>query len=189
VFTTLPSRDRPRVAVVGDSLTYTSTPEQLLQFETADWKVVAMDGSSGAPIPERVLRIREVVRAGPVDALVIALGTNDARGIVDSGQEPSAAWRVTQANAFTALADAKAVPCVVWVGVNSNAARFDLDTWGAWFNSWLKLYTNYADWAGYSAGHPEWFAADGVHFTNEGNHAYAKLIVDTVQSTCRPVGR
>lgn len=174
---------------MGDSLTYTSAAQQLIQFKEADWVVTAIDGSRGAPIPERVLRIRELVRAGGVDALVIALGTNDARGIVDSGQEPSAAWRVTQANAFTALADAQAVPCVVWVGVNSNTPRFDLDTWGVWFNNWLKQYTNYADWAGYSASHPEWFAADGVHFTDAGNQAYAKLIVDTVQATCRPAGR
>lgn len=33
-----------------------------------------------------------------------------------------------------------------------------------------------ADWKGYSDGHPEWFAGDGIHVTPAGAHAYADVI-------------
>jgi hypothetical protein len=36
------------------------------------------------------------------------------------------------------------------------------------------------DWKGYSDGHPEWFAGDGVHLTAAGAAAYAALIASLV---------
>ncbi|MCX7620661.1 MAG: hypothetical protein N2037_07445 [Acidimicrobiales bacterium] len=176
---------KPRVAVVGDSLTLTATTDLLLRFQLAGWDPVTIDGAAGQPIATRVTRVRELVASGDLDALVIALGSNDARLIVDSGQDVSAAWRVTQASAFTALAEAQAVPCVIWVGVNTNTTRWNLDTWGAWFNNWVRYYAKFADWSVYARGHDDWFLLDGVHLSAEGNAQYAKLIVDTVVEQCR----
>jgi lysophospholipase L1-like esterase len=74
---------------------------------------------------------------------------------------------------------------VIWVGVNSNTTRWHLDTWGAWFNAWVRYYAKFADWAAYARGHQDWFLLDGVHLSSEGNAQYAKLIVDTVVEQCR----
>lgn len=34
-----------------------------------------------------------------------------------------------------------------------------------------------ADWRSYAAGHPEWFAADGIHLAASGREAYARFLV------------
>ncbi len=181
---TVPAAAPKRVAVVGDSLTLTATSELLLRFPLVGWDPVTVDGAAGQPVAARIHRVRELVDTGDLDAIVIALGSNDARLIVDSGQDVDAAWRVTQASAFTILADAQAVSCVIWVGVNSNTTRWHLDTWGAWFNNWVRYYAKFADWAAYSRGHQDWFLGDGVHLSVEGNAQYAELIVDTVAEQC-----
>lgn len=185
-FTTLPPVERPRIAVVGDSLTHTATPELLWQLRFAGWDVVTIDGTLGAPIADRVPVVQELVATGELDAIVFALGSNDARLNVDTGRDVAEAWRVTQSAAFTALAEAQVVPCVVWVGVNANAPTWKLDQWGAWFNAWLRYYVHYADWTAASADHPEYFLADDVHLTLAGNRAYAGLMVDTVADACLP---
>lgn len=185
-FTTLAPVDRPRIAVVGDSLTHTATPELLWQLRFAGWDVVTVDGTLGAPIADRVPVVQQLVATGELDAIVFALGSNDARLNVDTGRDVAEAWRVTQSAAFTALAEAQVVPCVVWVGVNANAPTWKLDQWGAWFNAWLRYYAHYADWTAASADHPEYFLADDVHLSLEGNRAYAALMVDTVAEVCLP---
>ncbi|MEZ5206971.1 MAG: hypothetical protein R2690_08315 [Acidimicrobiales bacterium] len=185
-FTTLAPVDRPRIAVVGDSLTHTATPELLWQLRFAGWDVVTIDGTLGAPIADRVPVVQQLVATGELDAIVFALGSNDARLNVDTGRDVGEAWRVTQSAAFTALAEAQVVPCVVWVGVNANAPTWKLDQWGAWFNAWLRYYTHYADWTAASADHPEYFLADDVHLSLTGNRAYAELMVATVADACLP---
>ena len=185
-YTTLAPEWRPRIAVVGDSLTHTATPELLWQLRHAGWEVTTIDGTLGAPISERVRIVRNLASGDNLDAIVLALGSNDARLNVDTGRDVGAAWRDTQSAAFTALAEALTVPCVVWVGVNANTPTWQLDEWGAWFNAWLGYYAHYADWTATSAGRDEWFLADGVHLSDEGNAAYARLMVDTVGDVCLP---
>ena len=44
-----------------------------------------------------------------------------------------------------------------------------------------------ADWNAYSVGHPEWFAADGIHLSNAGAPVLAQFI--TSQLNAQPLGR
>ena len=44
-----------------------------------------------------------------------------------------------------------------------------------------------ADWNAYSAGHPEWFAADGIHMSSDGAPVLAQFIRD--QLNAQPLGR
>ena len=37
-----------------------------------------------------------------------------------------------------------------------------------------------ADWKGYSDGHPEWFAGDGIHLSSGGAQAYADVIAGAI---------
>lgn len=185
----IPRSQWPRVAVVGDSLTQMSTDALELHLAASQWDAVVIDGELGAPIADRVLKLREVLAANPgLDAIVIALGTNDARLNFSSGRAMADSWAVTQASAFTALADARAARCIVWVGVNSNVKRWNLDFYGGVFNDWLRKYTTVADWAEVSKSHPEWFDIDDVHFTDLGKDAYARLITGSIEQTCRPGG-
>ena len=177
------------MAVVGDSLTQMSTDALELHLTEAQWNPVVIDGELGAPIADRVTKVREVLAGNPsLDAIVIALGTNDARLNFGSGRPMAESWAVTQSSAFTALADARAAKCVVWVGVNSNVKRWNLDVYGGVFNDWLRRYTTLADWAARSKDHPEWFDVDDVHFTDYGKDAYARLITESIEQTCRPGG-
>lgn len=186
--TTTTTPPKGRVAVVGDSLTAQSEDWQQRRLTAAGWDPVVIDGVPGETIAERVLTIREVIRVQDLDVLVIALGTNDARMVFDSGTSLADGWYVTQASAFTALADAQAVPCVVWVGVNANSKKWHIDFWGGGFNEWLVRYTKLADWTAYSKGRPEWFEADTIHLTGEGADAYARLITETVDAQCPVAG-
>ncbi len=174
----------PTVAVIGDSLTFTSGEQQRLQLLAAGWDPVVIDGHVGETISDRVAAIRQALAAHHPTALVIALGTNDARMIAESRRPPAEQWAITRATAFTALADAEGVPCVVWVGINAHTDRFFLSTFGPEFNAFVQRYAVFADWSARSVGHPEWFLLDEVHLSAEGDRQYAALIAETVRTRC-----
>jgi lysophospholipase L1-like esterase len=95
--------------------------------------------------------------------VVVHLGTN---GTVDGGDLDAM------------LSALQGVDRVVLVTVQHNGNR----SWEGQANSEITAAAGrhanarVADWKGYSDGHPEWFAGDGIHLSAAGAQAYADVI-------------
>ncbi|MET0324527.1 MAG: hypothetical protein ABW219_04830 [Ilumatobacteraceae bacterium] len=86
-------------------------------------------------------------------------------------------------DAMVAEARAQGVTSVVWLTVHGAAATNDI------LAQRVQQYGGYlvlADWAGYSAPHPEWTNADGLHITTAGAAVLAQFIADHVARILPP---
>lgn len=190
---------RPRVAVMGDSLTAQSSwaIDRTLGAAGFDASVV---GVNAATIDDLEPEIRSYVGYSGADVMVIALGTNNA---VDASPDATrhisinrtkddlhrVAGHALESDASSAFA--LSVKCLVWVTINDRAPFLDLDKHAPAVNQAIRDEADrrtreghqmlVADWTARSQGHPEWFVTDGVHLTDHGQDAYGGLIRETVQ--------
>ncbi|MCX7621599.1 MAG: SGNH/GDSL hydrolase family protein [Acidimicrobiales bacterium] len=195
-----PTERRPRVAVVGDSLTMLSTWVITERLGAAGYNA-AVAGVNGADIAAQHDQLLSYTGWNGAEIIVAALGTNNAYfASLDGRSDRYRSVEQSLADLERAVRDILEGPpgktwtisvrCLVWVNVNDRT------------ETWLREYApaiNHrlaelaeeqtaaghtmliADWAAASAGHDEWFVDDHVHLTEVGQRAYAELIVATVQ--------
>jgi len=87
----------------------------------------------------------------------------------------------------TVVAEARAqgIGAVIWLTVPGAA---DLNAVLAQRVQHHAGYLTAADWAGYSAPHPEWKNADGLHISTAGAPVLAQFIADQVAAILAPAG-
>jgi lysophospholipase L1-like esterase len=187
-----------KVALVGDSLLFAAgwwTTHDLTERGYQAW-TNGVIGHTGA---DRLPKLRQMLASEP-DILVIELGTNDAgrasREVTQARQDEALASEM--ASTRTALDLVRHVPCVVWVTPSSHVLVAPEAVGGAEMHNRLAAkYTaavndeverNHpnvivADWSTWSASHPEWFDADGIHSNavQAGQRGMADLITSTVE--------
>jgi hypothetical protein len=183
----------PPIAVVGDSLIYqaehgsTNDPAQhhlTDQLNKAGWSAMVR-ATSGADTGTLSLWTNW---PSPPAVIVMAVGTNDRR--VDATQAEPEPLERSIANVRSYLDRwPSAIP--VLVGIVETAPR-GLDVTGPEWNAWLRAEAQarggvFVDWAGYSAGHPDWFTTDLLHQTAAGQAGYRAAIVAGAASSGIPV--
>lgn len=179
------------VAIVGDSLVWTTTPE-IKAAVRADWWRDALFAYPGTDMTTHRQQIRDLVAQRP-KAFVVALGGLDSLGLKDGRYD----WNHVRAQIHGILDDITAggVECVVWVGPNEDFDGGWLDYWATRINDEVKSELArrgigvFGDWTTRSAGHPEYFLPDGSHFTAAGKAAFSSLIVNRLRDcTHNPTG-
>lgn len=193
----------PKIALVGDSLLFAAGWWTTTYLDKAGYQVW-LNGDVGKTVADRAPKLDEMLASKP-DVVVIELGTNDvgqASREVTRARQDEALERVL-ANARAALDRAAAVPCVVWVTPSAHVNVAEVAVGGAEMHNRLAAkYTAaidaeaqqrhpnvvVADWSAWSAGHPEWFEADGIHSNTiqAGQRGMADLITQSVQQCRRP---
>jgi hypothetical protein len=176
-----------RVAIVGDSFVWTTTPE-IKAAVRAEWWRDATFSYPGVRTPTMRAQIRSMAASRP-DAFVVSLGAGDTLALVGGEWD----WNTERAHLNGVLDDltAAGVGCVVWVGNNE---RFDggaVDHWSRRINDELRAQLArrglgvFADWTAAAAGRPEYFLADRSHFTPAGKAAFSRLIADALRHCTR----
>jgi hypothetical protein len=196
---------RPSVAVIGDSLTKASTDEIAEQLRTAGYEPVRVDGINGMEIHRRIPELIEVSDGGDgAEIVVAALGTNNAffSTVTDLRRREMATSLIDLDRAVTLVqqgGDGAPAPrstrCLVWVTVKDSTDRSGLRTGAPPINAAVAARVEtenaegrpmrIADWAAAATDHPEYFVADEVHLTDEGQQAYARNIRTAVESCAR----
>lgn len=191
--TTEPPVAAPKLRGVGDSVFRSAIPSMLtvLQPEYRPRLV----GVEAASMQSMIPTTRVMVDAGP-PVMVIGLANPDVRLMVDPvvGYLPYV-W------AEDLLDVTAGVPCVVWMNLKEHGV-YPLYATG-WereatkFNTWLEgaaapggrlhfANLHVIDWNAASAGHPDWFVADGLHLTPTGQANYARKVDRTLERRCPP---
>lgn len=175
----------PKVAVAGDSITRSSSDE--LDTELAA-KYRFLSGIDGIDLADGRSQLVEPVAGTTPSVIVLELGINSARESWDSSDLP---------HLEAVLAAVKATPCVIWVtptaltpsyydhlGQGTLASR--IAQFQASLAKRLPKYPNIhrADFGALELQHPEWFVADRLHLTPEGQAAYASYVADQIDTTC-----
>jgi hypothetical protein len=167
-----------RLAMVGDSLTWTSVDTFRPAFQ-AEWWRPAIFSYPGVRTETMRGQVRAMAADRP-DAFVVELGGMDTIDII-SGARP---WSFEQAQISGTIVDIQAagVPCVVWVGPNENVANASISAWSEAINDEIQYQLAlrgagpFADWTAVADGHPEYFVEDGSHLTALGKQVYASMI-------------
>lgn len=166
------ARRGPTVDVVGDSITYKSTPYLRHALVDYAYTIRAHEGYTMAQMFPTI----EALLATPPRAWVIELGTNDVRTGAD--------WSADYAQETAALQDQA---CVVLVTVNPRlgdgaATALDADMRAtAAADSDVHL----VDWGTVEFDNPKWVDADGIHPTPSGSAELARLIRLALRRACR----
>lgn len=158
---TVPSATR-KVVGVGDSIMFGATPA-LKDAVTGELSVDAKVGRSFAEGLDVVKELQKQKALG--DVVVVHLGTNNG---------------ATVAQVRQMLDRLKSVRTVLLVNVR--VPRDWQDATNANLASVARSYRNtrLVDWYSATDGHPELFASDGYHLTNDGAAFYATLIADAM---------
>lgn len=175
----------PKVAVVGDSITNSSTEE--LDAELAA-KYRFASGIDGIDLDAGRTKLVKPVAETTPSIIVVELGINSARESWDSTDLPHLEAMLTAV---------KAMPCVIWVtptametsyydhlGQGTLATRIAM--FQASLDKRLPKYPNIhrADFGALELQHPEWYVADRLHLTPEGQAAYASYVADQIDTAC-----
>ncbi len=150
------------VTLIGDSLSVgaKSAFEGLVPGATVDAQV-GRQMSAGFSI------VNSMKDSGTLgDKVIIELGTNgvfsttDGQSLIDSiGSDRQIYWVNTYGPGLSWYADVNAVISTL-AAANSNVTL--------------------VDWASVGMAHPEYFAADGIHMSNEGYNAFAQMMSNAV---------
>ena len=159
------------VAVVGDSL--------LVQARDRVPHRVWARNSRELAHSQKLLR--RITRITDLRVLVIALGTVDV-----AAQIPAAEMRTRLDHT---LAEVAPVPCLLFVNVKvAGVSHWYNQNWERdatrWNESVLATGQRVADWDRVAQQHPEYFIADGMHFTPVGIEGYADFIAGQVSTQC-----
>lgn len=126
---------------------------------------VSCHGSDGY-IPANALEVVHRLSGQLGAVLVMMLGANDPTSRFGEGVD-----------AIVAEARAQGIGAVIWLTVHG------ADDKNAILSQRAQQYGGYlvvADWAGYSAPHPEWTNADGLHISVAGAPVLSQFIADGV---------
>ena len=174
-----PGPGTPTVLLVGDSLLVQSAEQTQVALEAAGWNPV-IDAHNGANLIGGyngefawATQMRDLVAVSNPDVVVIQLGTNGCRC-----ENPLAA-------ADNLMRAVGGVDLVVWVTIR---ARTDSPERVSEMNSvilstvqrWPNLVL--LDLHGRFQGNGGWVGIDGVHFTDEGEVAFARMVTEFVRS-------
>ncbi len=179
------------VAVACDSLVFLSTGD-LQALLAPKYPNPVIEGALGITIAGMAPAI-EQMRVKQPDAIVLALGTNDARYLVaaQSADQQAQVLQASFAQQEAVLQSLADTPCVIWVGVQEHNTELNLVTWGPQLNEGFKenvdKYPNshFLDWEAVMRGHADWQGADGLHLSDPvGNRAYAQAISDSIAELC-----
>lgn len=179
------------VAVMGDSLVFLSTADLRSQLSPL-YPNPQVAGVLGVSVAGMRLDIEQMHDSKRPDAMVIALGTNDAHfaETATTPQQKAAEVQNSIAQQEGVLQTLSDTPCVIWVGVQEHNTSLNLIQWGPQLNA--GFVTNVAahpnahflDWGSQMKAHPEWQGEDGLHFSELGNVAYATAITQAVSQLC-----
>lgn len=166
-----------KVLVIGDSLLKQSEPAVQSALQSDGWTatVTGVPGSTIEQWPGLVGALADKVQP---DVAVVELGTNNcASGACEdvSAYIDSVMHQLTKHASVVYWLNTRQVPAVHPVHpdyVNREIA--DAVT------RWPNLVP--VDMHGWQEGHPEWILADGLHFTDAGELAFAQLVRDTVHA-------
>ncbi len=191
--TTGPPVAAPKLRGVGDSV-FRSAIASMLTLLQPEFRP-RLVGVEAASMQSMIPTARAMVGADP-SVMVIGLANPDVRLMVDPvvGYLPYV-W------AEDLLDVTAGVPCVVWMNLKEHGV-YPLYATG-WereatkFNTWLEgaaapggrlhfANLHVIDWNAASAGHPDWFVADGLHLTPTGQANYARKVDRTLQRRCPP---
>lgn len=175
----------PKVAVIGDSITNSSTTELGDELAARHRFVSGIDGIDLADGHAQL--VKPVAETKP-QVVVVELGINSARESWDAADLP---------DLEKVLADLKATPCVIWVTPTAlEASYFDhlgdgtiasrIALFQASLKKRLPKYPNIhrADFGSVELQHTEWFAPDRMHLNQEGQSAYAAYVADQIATNC-----
>jgi len=116
--------------------------------------------------PENVLEVMHRLSGRLGNVLVVMDGANDPLNVFGAGID-----------AVVAEAQAQGIGRVVWLTIRNAADK------NAVLAQRVGQYGGYllaADWDAYSAPHPEWTIADGLHLSNVGAPVLSQFIADSV---------
>lgn len=154
----------PRVAIVGDSLTFAiEREEKLTSALQSRGYSTAISATAGA----RAEHLPLVTWPAPhPEVLVVALGSN--------GNDPLETMGHIDAHALQ-YPDA----CLVLVGINATAPSLALDAPA--LNAMLRSRADvFVDWASTAREFQEYLISDKVHLTPAGEDAYRQAFIDAV---------
>lgn len=178
------------VAVFGDSLVFGATGD--LQKQLAKYQITEIDGVIGASTNQVYPLITEAHQTKHPDAIVIALGTNDLIPVflAQNANEQALHMITISNNQVEVLQSLSDTPCVIWVGVQEHNSERNLKALGPQLNATIRAnvanYPNahFLDWEVAMAGHDDWQASDGLHFSSAGNAGYASAISTAISDIC-----
>lgn len=159
------------VAVVGDSLLVQARD----QFPDRVW------ARNSRELARSQKLLRRIARIDGVDVLVIALGSVDVAAQISGAEMRDRIDRT--------IAEVAPVPCLVFVGVKvAGVSHWYNQNWerdaSRWNERLIAAGQRVADWDRVAQAHPEYFQADGMHFTDVGLVGYADFIAGQVSTQC-----
>jgi hypothetical protein len=166
----------PRIGLIGDStlasIRWTGAWAPLREWNyTYDAEAcrrtitTSCHGADGYT-PDNALEVMHRLDGQLGSVLVVMLGANDPVTRFDDGID-----------AVVAEARAQHIGRVIWLTVPGSTDRNDiLAQRAAQHGGYLVV----ADWAGFSAAHPEWFIADALHLNASGAPLLSQYIADAV---------
>jgi hypothetical protein len=160
---------RPRVAMVGDSLLFDSRDE--VHNDLHRWRAT-VSAFPGTTIGQQLPEASRLVATRP-RALVIVLGANNT---ID-GVKPNDLAELDQ------MLDAvSSVPCVRWLSVADATPRPTFNVAAKEFDDALRAHAakhpnvTIVDWAATARPHPDWYKPGDIHLLEPGQAAMAKVI-------------
>jgi lysophospholipase L1-like esterase len=167
-----------KVVLIGDSIAYQADSQVEAALKQEGWRV-EVDAVPGATITgggfadvDWVSRIRDIVRGGPPDVVVVELGTN---GCGDCSKPRDGIDQIMQ--------ELRLVRLVLWLNVRTDApipqpapktARQINRALDEAADRWRNL--RIVDMNGFFEDHPDLISADRVHPTSEGQFAFGLFI-------------
>jgi lysophospholipase L1-like esterase len=174
--------DGARVAVVGDSQVAIATfGGHMVPAHNDRGLQVDSRGHVGRTIAQGRAEIDRVIVSEP-DVMVVAFGTNDAYFLgATSGTTADRNHAAARDQIEQVMTQIGQRPCAIWVTPRSSVTNRAHSRWAATVADDIKAAARrhrvrVVDWEAISAGRPEWFIADGVHFTREGSRGFADAV-------------
>jgi hypothetical protein len=198
---TPPATPAVRVAVVGDSLIATTTPQQQAELAGRGYDVT-VQGNPGKPLTDPWIQDRLGETDG-ADIVVVATASNDNVSLAKRADEVGLDQaRAEYAQTLRAALERVDAPCSVVVDVRTESSALYRPETAAMTNTTLRSVagtrtTVVVPWSTVSAGHDhnDWFVADELHFINgdlrqdAGVQAYADAIADGVDQCAELIDR
>lgn len=203
--TTEAQEDQIKVACIGDSITYghgiKNWPKNnypvLLQVLLGDGYHVNSYGVSGRAVqvnsdqPYRALPHYEESVAYEADIIVFMMGTNDSKPENWHGADAFKADLLNLLDSYSAAEIILCTPATAFFvdGQTEGLARHDIQP--AIVKEIAQIVCDVAADRGYTlidihtltAEHPEWFAKDGIHPSNDGAAAIAQEVCDVLNES------
>jgi hypothetical protein len=177
----------PRVALVGDSFTFLSGAVFQQELEREWWRT--SQWAFGGARTEHMRDQIRVMAADRPDAFILQLGGNDTVPLLTGEYD----WQYERRQIAGILDDIQAagVRCVVWAGPNEHFDDGPVDVVTKRINDEIRLQLAvrgigvYADWTPIADAHPEYSLFFDRHLTPAGEHAYGRMLGESLRNCAR----